>query len=252
MKKFLLIVFVLIVLLVAGFVGFVMSIDWNEHKAKIAAQFSSLTGKRVVFEGAVELSFFPSPYLTVENVKIYNDKQQDNNPLAQINRLVANLELLPFIKGEFNVKKMSLVHPMVNVQRQENGSWNWDTELTPEQRTKMAETPVKLDSLSIESALRVYAGDKYPYMTYEYYETNVTNEDGGTDGELLCEIWTRNSFAELIDIKEKLKDYFKQKNIMVDNNVCHFDYVSSTPEDTGDAELKKLQVNIMTKYWKGA
>ena len=110
----------------------------------------------------------------------------------------------------------------------------------------------ELDSLSIESAFRLYAGDIYPYMTYEYYETNVTHEDGGTTGELLCEIWTRNTFAELIDIKDRLKEHFKQKNIMVGNNVYHFDYVSSTPEDTGDAELKKVQVNIITKYWKGA
>ena len=118
--------------------------------------------------------------------------------------------------------------------------------------TLLTEFKKALDSLSIESAFRVYAGDKYPYMTFEYYETDVTHEDGGTTGELLCEIWTRNTFAELIDIKEKLKDYFKQKNIMVGNDVYHFDYVSSTPEDTGDSELKKIQVNIMTKYWKGA
>lgn len=109
-----------------------------------------------------------------------------------------------------------------------------------------------LDSLGIESAFRVYAGTQYPYMTYEYYETNVTHEDGGTDGELLCEIWSRNTFAELIEIKEKLKEFFKQKNIKVGNNMYHFDYVSSTPEDTGDAELKKIQVNITTRYWKGA
>ena len=151
-KKILLIVFALIVLLISAFVVFVMSIDWNEHKAKIAEQFSTLTGKRVVFEGDVELSFFPSPYLTVENVKIYNANLQDKNPLAQINRLVANLELMPFIKGEFNVKEMSLKNPIVNIQVDENGLCNWDTELTAEQRTRMAETPVKLDSLSIEKA----------------------------------------------------------------------------------------------------
>lgn len=109
-----------------------------------------------------------------------------------------------------------------------------------------------LDSLDIEGAFRVYTGDKYPYLTYEYYETNVTHEDGRTDGELLCEIWSRNTFAELIGIKEKLKEHFKQLNIKVGNNVYHFDYASSTPEDTGDAELKKIQVSIATRYWKGA
>lgn len=109
-----------------------------------------------------------------------------------------------------------------------------------------------LDSLGIEASFRTYAGKKYPYMTYEYTETNTTHEDGSTDGDLLCEIWTRGTFAELIGIKEKLKDYFKQKNIKVGNNVYHFDYASSTPEDTGDSELKKLQVSITTKYWRGA
>ncbi len=152
MKKIILIVAALVILLISAFVIFVMSIDWNEHKTKIAEQFSSLTGKRVVFDGDVELSFFPSPYLTVENVKIYNDKQGNTAPLAQINRLVANLELIPFIKGEFNVKKMSLLNPLVSIQMDETGKCNWDTELTLEQRMKMAETPVKLDSLSIEKA----------------------------------------------------------------------------------------------------
>lgn len=109
-----------------------------------------------------------------------------------------------------------------------------------------------LDSLGINAAFRTYAGSTYPYMTYEYFETDTTHEDGGTTGELLCEIWTRNTFAELIDIKEKLKNYFKQLNIVIDGNVCHFDYASSSPEETGDAELKKLQVSIATKYWKGA
>lgn len=109
-----------------------------------------------------------------------------------------------------------------------------------------------LDSLGINAAFRVYKGTKYPYMTYEYYETGTTHEDGGTTGELLCEIWTRGTFAELIGIKEKLKDFFKQKNIKVDEGICHFDYASSTPDETGDSELKKLQVSITTKYWKGA
>lgn len=109
-----------------------------------------------------------------------------------------------------------------------------------------------LDYLGITSAYRRYSGDKYPYLTYEYFVTNVSHEDGGTDGELFCEIWTRGTLAELDDIDEKLKDYFKQKNIKVDNDVIHFDYATSTPEDTGDSELKKLQVTITTKYWKGA
>lgn len=107
----------------------------------------------------------------------------------------------------------------------------------------------ELVKLGINGAFRLYKGTEYPYLTYEYYETNVTHEDGGTDGDLLCEIWTRGAFADLIGIKEQLKKHFKQLNIKVGNNVYHFDYASATPDETGDAELKKLQVNITTKIW---
>ena len=107
----------------------------------------------------------------------------------------------------------------------------------------------ELVKLGISGAFRLYKGTEYPYLTYEYFETNVTHEDGGTDGELLCEIWTRGLFADLVGIKEKLKKHFKQLFIKVGNNVYYFDYASATPDETGDAELKKLQVNITTKYW---
>lgn len=120
------------------------------------------------------------------------------------------------------------------------------------EKVLLAEFKKALDGLKIESAFRTYAGKKYPYLTYEYFENDTTHEDGRTQGELLCEIWTRKQYAELIDIKEKLKEFFKQKNIKVDNNVYHYDYASSSPEDTGDSELKKLQVSISVNYWKGA
>ena len=107
----------------------------------------------------------------------------------------------------------------------------------------------ELVKLGINGALSVYKGTEYPYLTYEYFENDVTHEDGSTGGELLCEMWTRGTFEELIGIKEQLKKHFKQLFIKVGNNVYYFDYAGSTPEETGDAELKKRQVNITTKYW---
>lgn len=109
-----------------------------------------------------------------------------------------------------------------------------------------------LDSLGVAGAYMRYSGDKYPYLTYEYFVTNVSHEDGSTDGELLCEVWTRGMYAELDAIDEKLKEYFKKLFVNVDKGVIYFDYATSTPEDDEDGELKKLQITITTKYWKGA
>lgn len=109
-----------------------------------------------------------------------------------------------------------------------------------------------LDGLGITSAYNRYSGDKYPYLTYEYIVTNVSREDGSTDGELLCECWTRGTYAELDAIDDKLEAHFKKLFVKVDNGVIYFDYATSTPEDDEDGELKKLQITITTKYWKGA
>ncbi|MBQ5929952.1 MAG: hypothetical protein IIX02_04080 [Clostridia bacterium] len=109
-----------------------------------------------------------------------------------------------------------------------------------------------LDSLSVENAYMRYSGDKYPYLTFEYIVTNVSREDGSTDGEMFCEAWTRGTYAELDDIDQKLKDYFNKLFVKVDKGIIYFDYATSTPEDDEDGELKKLQISITTKYWKGA
>lgn len=110
----------------------------------------------------------------------------------------------------------------------------------------------ELKKLGIEAAHRVYKGKTYPYLTYEYATTFVAPEYGGTTGELLCEVWTRGKFADLTGIDEKMQAHFQQLNIKTSDGVCHFDYMSSTPEDTGDSELKKLQIIVATQYWKGA
>lgn len=152
MKKFLLIVVLLIALAAGVAAVFISSIDWNEHKAKISEQFSAATGKKVVFSGPVELKFFPSPYLTVQDIKIYSEKSEIPQPLAEIKRLVVRLELVPFLKGEFNVQQMTLEQPTVRMKILDDGSFNWAGDLTPAQKQRMEENPVKLDNLSIEKA----------------------------------------------------------------------------------------------------
>ena len=48
MKKAAIIILAVLVLAVGGVSAYVAMIDWNEHKDQIAAQFSEVSGKRVV------------------------------------------------------------------------------------------------------------------------------------------------------------------------------------------------------------
>ena len=95
----------------------IYSINWNEHKAKISEQFSAATGKKVVFAGPVELKFLPSPYLTAQDIKIYSEKAEIPQPLAEVKSLVARLDLVPLLKGELYNRKYvnsSILYDKVN------------------------------------------------------------------------------------------------------------------------------------------
>lgn len=97
MKKILLILFGLILLAAGGTAAYVASIDWNQHKDKIAAQFTAATGKQIVFAGPISFKFLPSPYLSASNVRIFN-QGAEKEPLMEIRNLVATLSLSPLLQ----------------------------------------------------------------------------------------------------------------------------------------------------------
>lgn len=137
---------------VGGLFYYVSNIDWNQHKDKISARFSELTGKRIVFDGPVQLSVLPSPYLLAEDIKIYNPGDAEEEPLAKIKSLVANLNLMPLVNGDFEVKMMELKEPDIRFEVMEDGSLNWESSFGEAQRQNMESVQVTLDSVMIEKA----------------------------------------------------------------------------------------------------
>ena len=51
MKKIWLILGAVIIVALGGVSVYISTIDWNQHKDKIAEQFNDITGKKVVFDG---------------------------------------------------------------------------------------------------------------------------------------------------------------------------------------------------------
>lgn len=156
-KKF--VIISLLLLLVGGVGGvfyYISNIDWNQHKDKIAAQFSEITGKKIVFNGPVHLTLFPAANLTAEDIKIYNPNDVGGEPLAQIKSLVADLNVRALIKGDFDVRMMSLVEPDIRFVRGEDGQINWESELSDVQRHKMEKVEIVLDSVMVKNAKLSY------------------------------------------------------------------------------------------------
>lgn len=152
MRKILLIAVSVLILAAAGFWIYVMNIDWNQHKDKISAQISSLTGKRVVFDGPVELSFLPSPYLIASNVKVYNvSGDYGKKPLATVKSLIARVSFGAVFGDEWDVSRLSLVEPEIFFEIAADGSLNWQAGGGRHQLENRS-VQIGLDSATLEKA----------------------------------------------------------------------------------------------------
>lgn len=95
---------------------------------------------------------------------------------------------------------------------------------------------------------------EYPYFVGEYTEIPTDSEDGREEGTLLLAGYTRNTWLELTQAIQKIKDHFPSVGGFrkaTDSGVVVLFYSHAFPIDTGDAELKKIQINIDVMAWKG-
>ena len=94
----------------------------------------------------------------------------------------------------------------------------------------------------------------YPYVTGEYYEYEYKYEDNSSSGEILLEAWTRGTEEELIEIKDRIKEKFKnyQKTISEKDKSMglSINYLNKTPRRTEALGLKKLEIRLQTNYWE--
>lgn len=94
---------------------------------------------------------------------------------------------------------------------------------------------------------------KYPYYIGEITEEPTTTEDGFEQSVLIVTGFHRGDAATLEADKEKIKKHFhpiKGLHGQTDNGriVVFFDGAFYIP--TGEAGLKKIQINLLIKEWK--
>ena len=94
---------------------------------------------------------------------------------------------------------------------------------------------------------------EYLYWIGEFQEIEPSDESGQQDTPFILTGFTRGMWQDLISEREKIKECFNPvtgKTVIADDGsaVAVF-YLSSAPVRTGDAELKKIQINLDVKEW---
>lgn len=92
------------------------------------------------------------------------------------------------------------------------------------------------------------------YWVGEYTEPDTDTEDGYEEITLILTGTTRNLWAELIQDRAKIKGHFPPAGGFrksTDNGAVAIFYENSFPVPTGEMDLKRIQVNLKIKAWKG-
>ena len=97
----------------------------------------------------------------------------------------------------------------------------------------------------------------YEFMRWtsagEFTETTTATEDGYEESTLLLTGTTRDSWASLMQDRDKIKDHFPNigARFSTENGAVVIFYENAFPVPTGEADLKRIQINLRIKTWKG-
>ena len=97
---------------------------------------------------------------------------------------------------------------------------------------------------------------KYPYFVGEITEEPTTTESGLEEATMLLTGFHRGNFIDLATIKNIIKKHFdpihglRVSTADGSSIAAFFDGAFYIP--TGEADLKKIQINLKIKQWKGA
>lgn len=102
------------------------------------------------------------------------------------------------------------------------------------------------------------SGVQYPYGVGEITEEPTMTEDGFEQSTLLLTFFNRGSEGVLLgleEIKEKIKKHFHSiyglRATTKSGSITVY-YGGAFYVPTNEAELKRLQINLIIKEWKGA
>lgn len=95
---------------------------------------------------------------------------------------------------------------------------------------------------------------KYPYGVGEITESESTTEDGKEESVFLLTFFHRGKYIDLEEIKERIKKHFHPVHglrAQTDSGSIAVFYGGAFYVPTGEADLKKIQINLNIMTWKG-
>ena len=128
-----------IVVLIVTAVVVIASYDFNKFKPRIAELAKQYTGRDLTLGGDIEVGLSLFPTLVVNDVAFQNAAWGGRPQMAQIKRLEVQLALLPLLRGDVHVRRLTIVNPEFLIEIDKSGKSNLEFEVSEKPEAKANE-----------------------------------------------------------------------------------------------------------------
>ena len=125
MKKFFLVLGILLVLLVGAVIAAPFLVPTETIKSQLTAQVEAATGRKLTVDGALDLSVLPSLGVDMGDVHFANAPGSDVANMVTLEELKVELKVLPLLTGGVEIDQFVLVEPVIHLEVDANGNPNW-------------------------------------------------------------------------------------------------------------------------------
>jgi AsmA protein len=125
MKKVLIALGVILVLLVGAVVALPFFIPVDTIKEEVVAAARDATGRELSIKGDVSFKPFPRFELEVGEVSFANAEGASDPNMAEIQKLLVQVQVLPLLSGQVRVDSFVLEKPVIHLEIDKNGKANY-------------------------------------------------------------------------------------------------------------------------------
>ncbi len=184
-------------------------INLDKYKHDFSDLILGITGLQPKIDGDIHVSFFPTPSLRIDNISIANPDGATSASLLYSDGLEAEFTFTSLFKSKFDPKSITLIRPRLEVEKMENGKYNFQKLFESSNNNQGIEIPL---NIQIKSGAVVYRTDSTK-ITFDYInaDIDIASKSGPFNfkGDFLQGVTTVNFLGKIGNLNENAEASFK-------------------------------------------
>jgi hypothetical protein len=155
---------VFVITVVAALFAVPHFIDWNSYRGLFEEEAKNVIGREVQVDGDVKLYLLPTPYFSLEKVRIADTAGNLSEHFFKAESLSIKLSIAPLFRGLVEAHEIEFQRPVLRLALDSKGGWNWQSFAEALSAAGYMPANVALTSLRIrDGVLALHGSDGVEY-----------------------------------------------------------------------------------------